>query len=147
MVFEAEKARLLALKWHFAIHTLRLVNLSAYVIFHVADESQSAIKDRYGNIRGLKRLPTPSPPTGHLCRHNPRGCVPLSRVDPRVAWHLRDGHNVNAIAGFDKSSICPNLVRTEVYLGSALVNLNPDAMPEEDRLPNVCAKLEHFMPY
>ena len=146
-VYEVEKHGLLARSWQFAGHASQLENPGDYFAFDLAGESLFCIKGRDGEIRTFY----------NVCRHRAHQLVEghgTTRlvVCPYHAWtyeltgELRAGRNLEAVEGFDRSSICLTGVRTEVFLDFVFVNLDVDARPMDDWFPGVRAELENFVP-
>ena len=117
-IYSAETDGLLARTWQFAVHSSELANPGDYYAFEIADESLFCIRDKEGTIRTFY----------NVCQHrahqlvNGKGSSKLV-VCPYHAWtyeldgKLRAGPNINAVEGFDKSKICLQEVRTEVFMG------------------------------
>ncbi len=148
MVFEAEKAGLLARTWQFGCHESEIAEPGDYTTFEIAGESLFAVRGRDGEIRCFY----------NVCQHRAHQLVQGSGttrvvVCPYHAWtyeltgELRSGPNINAVEGFDKSTICLSEVRVENFLGFVFVNLDPNADPMETWFPDARRELEAFIPH
>lgn len=146
-IFESEKAGLLAKTWQFGCHASELTEIGAYVAFNIAGENLFAIRGRDGQIRVFY----------NVCQHRAHQLVEGSGttklvVCPYHAWtyelsgELRAGPNINAVEGFDKSTICLSEVRCEEFLGFVFVNLDPQALPMETWFPEARRELEEWVP-
>lgn len=147
-IFKLETNGLLARTWQFAGHASQLKETGDYFTFEMAGESLFCIKGRDGGIRTFY----------NVCQHRAHQLVSGQGqtrvvVCPYHAWtyeltgELRAGPNINAVEGFDKTSICLTSVRTEVFLGFIFVNLDNDAKPMDDWFPNVRTELESYIPH
>ncbi len=147
-VFAAEQAGLLARTWQFGCHASDLAEPGAYATFEIAGESLFAVRGQDDKIRVFY----------NVCQHRAHQLVQGTGttrvvVCPYHAWtyeltgQLRSGPNLNAVEGFDTSSVCLTEVRTEELLGFVFVNLDPDAAPMEDWFPRVRAELEDWVPH
>lgn len=146
-IFERELGGLLTRTWQFAGHASQLESAGDYFAFEVAGESLFCIKGRDDVIRTFY----------NVCQHRAHQLVcgaGTTRVVvcPYHAWtyeltgKLRGGPNINAVEGFDKSSICLTEVRTDDLCGFIFVNLDRNAKPMEAWFPNLRAELERFVP-
>ncbi len=146
-VFKLETGGLLARTWQFGCHASELAQTGDYATFEIAGESLFAIRGRDGQIRVFY----------NVCQHRAHQLLSgkgTTRVVvcPYHAWtyeltgELRAGPNINAVQGFEKSSICLSEVRAEEILGFVFVNLDKDAAPIEVWFPNVRAELEEWVP-
>ena len=146
-VFEIEKQGLLAKTWQFGCHVSELSEPGAYKTFEIAGESLFAVRGRDDKIRVFY----------NVCQHRAHQLLEGTGtarviVCPYHAWTyeltggLRAGPNINAVVGFDKSSICLTEVRAEEFLGFLFVNLDPDAKPMDDWFPNARAELAEWVP-
>ena len=146
-VFRLETEGLLARTWQFGCHASELAEPGAYVAFEVAGQDLFAIRGRDSRIRVFY----------NVCQHRAHQLVSGTGttrvvVCPYHAWtyeltgELRAGPNLKAVAGFDKSSVCLNEVRTEEFLDFVFVNLDPDAAPMDEWFPNARTELEEWVP-
>jgi phenylpropionate dioxygenase-like ring-hydroxylating dioxygenase large terminal subunit len=147
-IFEVEKAGVLSRTWQFAAHASDLENPGDYVAFDLAGESLFSIMGRDGVIRTFY----------NVCQHRAHQLLQGAGttrvvVCPYHAWtyeltgRLRAAPNTQAVAGFDRSSICLTEVRTEVFLGFVFVNLDPDATPMDDWFPGAREEMAQFIPH
>ena len=106
-VFKLETDGLLARTWQFGCHRSELAKTGDYTTFEIAGESLFAIRGRDDKIRVFY----------NVCQHRAHQLVSGTGtarllVCPYHAWtyeltgELRAGPNINAVEGFDKSSIC-----------------------------------------
>ena len=146
-VFRVENAGLLAKTWQFGCHASELANVGDYATFEIAGESLFAIRGRDNKIRVFY----------NVCQHRAHQLVSGTGttrvvVCPYHAWTyeltgaLRSGPNINAVEGFDKSSVCLTEVRAEEFLGFVFVNLDNDAAPMDDWFPDARNELEEWVP-
>jgi phenylpropionate dioxygenase-like ring-hydroxylating dioxygenase large terminal subunit len=146
-IFAVEQKGLLARTWQFACHSSDVADPGDYCAFDIAGESLFAIRGRDGNVRAFY----------NVCQHRAHQLVQGKGstrvvVCPYHAWtyeltgQLRAGPNINAVEGFDKSSICLTSVSVEEFLGFVFVNLDPDAKPMEHWFPGARAELEDWVP-
>ncbi|MEM1233963.1 MAG: aromatic ring-hydroxylating dioxygenase subunit alpha [Pseudomonadota bacterium] len=146
-IFALEQDGLFARTWQFACHASALPQAGDYLAFELAGEGLFAIRGKDGAIRTFY----------NVCQHRAHRLVEgagNTRIVtcPYHAWtytfdgKLRNGPNIKAVEGFEKSDICLTEVRTEVFLGFVFVNLDPDAAPMDDWFPNARAELEGWVP-
>ncbi|MEO0402494.1 MAG: aromatic ring-hydroxylating dioxygenase subunit alpha [Pseudomonadota bacterium] len=146
-VFQIECAGLLARTWQFGCHASDLASPGAYACFDIAGESLFAIRGRDNQIRVFY----------NVCQHRAHQLVQGTGttrvvVCPYHAWtyeltgQLRAGPNLNAVNGFDASSVCLTQVKAEELLGFVFVNLDPNAATMEDWFPGTRAELEDWVP-
>ncbi|MEM6664193.1 MAG: aromatic ring-hydroxylating dioxygenase subunit alpha, partial [Pseudomonadota bacterium] len=148
VIFEAENQGLLARTWQFACHASDVAKTGDYVCFEIAGEALFAIRGRDGAVRAFY----------NVCQHRAHQLVHgqgTTRVIvcPYHAWTyeltggLRNGPNLSAVAGLDKSKVCLTEVRLEEFLGFVFVNLDPDAEPMDTWFPGARAELEEWVPH
>ena len=148
VVFETEKAGLLARTWQFGCHSADLAGPGDYATFEIAGESLFAIRGRDDKIRVFY----------NVCQHRAHQLVSGSGttrvvVCPYHAWTyeltgaLRSGPNIRAVEGFDRSDVCLTEVRAEEFLGFVFVNLDPDADPMDTWFPGARQELEEWVPH
>lgn len=129
-IFAAEMDGLFTRTWQFACHVSALEKQGDFYAFELAGEGLFCIKGKDGEIRTFY----------NVCQHRAHRLVEGSGSARVVAcpyhmWtydlegRLRNGPNIKAVEGFDKSQICLTQVRTEIFLGFVFVNLDPDAAP------------------
>jgi len=146
-VFKQETQGLLARTWQFACHESELSEVGSYTTFDIARESLFAVRGRDKLVRVFY----------NVCQHRAHQLVSGSGKRPLVvcpyhAWtyeltgQLRNGPNIKAVEGFDKSSICLTEVRSETFLGFVFVNLDANAKPMDDWFPNVRTQLSEWVP-
>jgi len=146
-IFEKETKGVLASTWQFACHASELAEPGSFTTFEIAGESLFAVRGRDDIIRVFY----------NVCQHRAHQLVSGSGkkqlvVCPYHAWsyeltgELRAGPNVEAVEGFDKSSICLSGVRAEEFLGFVFVNLDPQAKPMDDWFPNARQELSEWVP-
>ena len=146
-IFALEMNGLFAKTWQFAGHASEVANPGDYYAFSLAGEDLLIVRDRDMNLHCYY----------NVCQHRAHQLVQGKGntrvlVCPYHAWTyeltggLRAGPNINAVEGFDKSTICLSEVKTEELLGFVFVNLDPDAKPMEDWFPNARAELEEWVP-
>ena len=146
-IFAREHRSLFADSWQFAGHCGQVPNTGDFFCFETAGESLFCIKGRDGEIRTFY----------NVCQHRAHQLVEGSGsvnllVCPYHAWTyeltgmLRAGPNVSSVRGFDRSQICLQQVKTEVFLGFIFVNLNLDAPPMDTVFPEVRKELAAFVP-
>ncbi len=146
-LFEKERRGLLARSWQFAGHESGVATPGDYFTFEIAGESLFCIRGHDGALRTFY----------NVCQHRAHQLVEGSGstrvvVCPYHAWtyeltgRLRSGPNLKATPGFDRSAICLNEVKTEVFHGFIFVNLDPDAAPMDAWYPRVREELEAYVP-
>ena len=146
-VFRMECDGLLARTWQFGCHTTDLADIGSYATFEIAGESLFAIRGRDDKIRVFY----------NVCQHRAHQLLQGTGttrvvVCPYHAWtyeltgQLRAGPNINAVEGFDKSTICLKEARAEEFLGFLFVNLDPNAKPMDDWFPNARTELQDWVP-
>lgn len=147
-VFEAEKKGLLASTWQFGCHSSELAEPGCYASFEIAGESLFAVRGSDGQIRVFY----------NVCQHRAHQLVAGSGqvkavVCPYHAWtyeltgQLRGGPNINAVEGFDRSSICLSEVRCEEFLGFVFVNLDLNASAMDEWFPKTRQELQQWLPH
>ena len=147
-IYKVEMQGLFAKTWQFAGHASQITKTGEYFTFELAGESLFCIMGKDGEIRTFY----------NVCQHRAHQLVKGSGqtrvvVCPYHSWtyeltgHLRAGPNINAVKGFDKSSICLTGVKTEIFLGFIFVNLDQNAKPMDEWFPNVRNELEAFVPH
>ncbi len=145
-VFWLENEGLLAHSWQFGCHASELTEAGAYVTFEIAGESLFAIRGHDEKIRVFY----------NVCQHRAHQLVSDSGVKravvcPYHAWtyeltgELRAGPNINAVEGFDKSSVCLTEVRAEEFIGFVFVNLDPNTETMDEWFPNARAELSEWV--
>ncbi len=146
-VFEMEKQGMLARTWQYAGHVSRLEVPGDYFTCEIAGENLFAIRTREGEIKAYY----------NVCQHRAHELLTGSGnkkviVCPYHAWtyelngELRAGPNIDAVAGFDKSSICLQEIRIEDFCGFLFVNLDRNAAAMEQWFPGVRDELTAFVP-
>ena len=146
-IFEQEKKTGLARTWQFACHVSAVASAGDYCTFSIADESLFCIKTLNGEIKAYY----------NVCQHRAHQLVQGDGntqliVCPYHAWsyeltgQLRNGPNINAVEGFDKSSVCLTEVQLENFNGFLFANLDPDAKPMDEWFPGAREELRQFVP-
>lgn len=146
-IFEREKHGLLARTWQFAGHESQVRSPGDYFTFEIAGESLFCIRGRDGTLRTFY----------NVCQHRAHQLVEGSGttrvlVCPYHAWtyelsgELRAGPNLKSVPGFDRSTICLNEVRTELFHGFVFVNLDLDTAPMDEWFPGVRVQLAEYVP-
>ena len=146
-IYRAEQAGLLARTWQFAGHASQLQNPGDYFTFQIAGEELFAILGRDGQVRAFY----------NVCQHRAHRLVDGTGscrviVCPYHAWtyehdgRLRAGPNLNAVEGFDRSTIHLAEIRIEPFCGFLFANLDPNAAPMSKWYPNVEQELREFVP-
>lgn len=146
-IYRMEKTGLLARTWQFAGHASQLKNTGDYFTLEMVDQNLFCIKGHDGAIRTFY----------NVCQHRAHQLVSgegTTRVVvcPYHSWtyeltgELRAGPNIEAVSGFDKSTVCLTEVRTEVFLGFIFVNQDSNAKPMDEWFPNARKQLEAFVP-
>ncbi len=147
-IYARERQGLFARTWQFAGHSSRLREPGDYFAFEIAGESLFCIMGRDRRIRTFY----------NVCQHRAHQLVEGEGrarviVCPYHAWtyeltgKLRSGPNIASVPGFDRSEICLNEIRTELFLGFIFVNLDIDAAPMEVWFPGAREELEAFVPH
>ena len=146
-VFERERLGLLSRTWQFAGHESQVRNPGDYVTVEIAGESVFCIRGRDGVLRSFY----------NVCQHRAHPLVQGTGtarviVCPYHAWSyeltgaFRSGPNVEAVPGFDPSSIRLTPVRTETLHGFVFVNLDKNAARMDEWYPGVREELAAYVP-
>ena len=147
-IFVREQQGVLAHTWQFACHASVIAQPGQYTTFEIAGESLFAVRDKNNSIRVFY----------NVCQHRAHQLVQGTGkasvlVCPYHAWTyelngaLRAAPNSKAVAGFDKTNICLNEVRSEEFLGFVFVNLDPNALPMDNWFPRVHSEISEWLPH
>jgi phenylpropionate dioxygenase-like ring-hydroxylating dioxygenase large terminal subunit len=146
-IFADEMQGLFTRTWQVAGHASKLDKPGDYFAFTIADQNLFAIRGQDAEIRAFY----------NVCQHRAHELVTGEGnckvvVCPYHAWtyeltgELRSGPNIKVVPGFERSDICLNEVRVEVFCGFIFVNLDPAAKSMAEWFPGVEQELRAFVP-
>ena len=146
-IFQAEMSGLLTRTWQFAGHVSEVEKPGDYFCFEIAGQDLFCIRGRDGEIRVFF----------NVCQHRAHELVSgtgncTAVVCPYHAWtynldgSFRNGPNLKAVKGLDRSSIRLTEARVEVFCGFIFVNLDHQAAPMRDWYPGVEEELRAYVP-
>ena len=146
-IYEREKEAIFYRSWQYVGHRSQFRQAGDYLTRTICDESIFVIRDEDGALRGFY----------NVCRHRAhrllRGQGRARRiVCPYHAWtyglrgELLAARKSEQVAGFDRSSICLAPVQVEDFAGLIFVNLEPDAAPLANLVPDLAEDLRERVP-
>ncbi len=131
-VYEREKELIFYRTWQYAAHESLFPNPGDYVTLRICDQNIFVIRGRDGAVRAFY----------NVCQHRahellPDGTGNIERtiVCPYHAWvfeingQLRGAPRSQLRPGFRRENFALKQIRLEMFLDSAFVNLDPDAVP------------------
>jgi choline monooxygenase len=148
-VLEEERRRIFYKSWQLAGHVSELPNPGDYVTADIAGQSIFVIRERSGKVSAFF----------NVCQHRAhellkgKGNVKSAIVCPYHAWAyeldgtLRKARATARQPEFDPKDYSLVPVRLEEMLGFLLVNLDPEAKPLTELVPDMIADMQATMPW
>ena len=146
-VYAQEKAAIFYRTWHYIAHVSQLAEVGDYATLRIADEHLLVVRDRDGQLRGFF----------NVCKHRAHLLLSgagntKSIVCPYHAWaygldgQLKAARKAERVAGFDRSEICLDPIRVEVFCGFVFVNLDPAATSLAEQAGDLAEDIERRIP-
>jgi choline monooxygenase len=147
-VYEREKSAIFYKTWHYVGHASQVANPGDYVTGLVADQRVMVVRGRDGRLRGFH----------NTCQHRGhqvlkgRGNVKLVMTCPYHAWaydtegKLRTARNSEHLTGFRKEDFSLPELRVEEFCTFLFVNLDRDATPLAELVPDLAADIRARIP-
>lgn len=148
-VLEEERRRIFYKSWQLAGHVSEVVDTGDYVTVDVAGQSVFVIREKSGKLSAFF----------NVCQHRAHellhgsGNVKSAIVCPYHAWAyefdgtLRKARATDRLPEFDPRAYSLVPVRLEEMLGFLFVNLDPEAKPLTDLVPDMIADMRATMPW
>lgn len=146
-ILELELERIFYRAWNLAGYTSQLRAPGDYITSRVGGESIIVIVDGGGRLRAFY----------NVCRHRAHqllqgtGCVKAITC-PYHAWtyetdgRLRFARNSENVSGFDAEEFSLSSVQVESFCGLLFVNLDADAQPLREQVPELAQELHGYEP-
>lgn len=147
-IFDLERETLFASTWQFAGHVSQLAKKGDFFRFEIAGQNLLCVRGRDDEIRTFY----------NVCQHRAHEIVTKDAGNTRLlvcpyhTWaydltgQLRNGPNLDAVRGFDKSTICLPQIKTEIVWGFIFINLDPGARPMDELFPALRGGLLEYVP-
>ena len=149
-IYELEKERIFYRTWQYVAHQSLFPNPGDYVTLRICDQNIFVIRGSDGEPRAFY----------NVCRHRahellPDGMGNIERtiVCPYHAWsystdgQLRGAPLSQSRSGFRRGDFGLTQIRLEMFLDSAFVNLDPDALPLSELAADLEADVRQRLPY
>ena len=147
-IYEREKTAIFYKTWHYVGHISEVTKDGDYVTGMVADQRVMVVRGRDGVLRGFH----------NTCMHRGhhilqgKGNVKLTMTCPYHAWaydtegRLRTARNCDHLQDFRKEDFGLRPIRVETFCTFVFVNLDMNATPLADLVPDLAADLRQHIP-
>jgi len=149
-VYELEKERIFYRSWQFVAHQSAFRDPGDYVTVKICDQNLFVMMGKDNQLRGFY----------NVCQHRAHELLPPGSgnvksviVCPYHAWAferegpLRGAPQSQNRPGFNKADYSLKQVRLEVFLNCVFINLDEDATPLLDLVPNLEADVRKRIPF
>ena len=146
-VFEAEKEAIFYRAWWYAGHVSQLGSTGQYITTRIHDQNIFIVRDREQGLSAFY----------NVCQH--RGHELLTGngktnviVCPYHAWaydfdgKLKSARNSENVKGFNTCDFTLKKVQVEVFCGMVFVNLDPNAVPLKEQVPELEKEIRDICP-
>ncbi|MGB5708424.1 MAG: aromatic ring-hydroxylating dioxygenase subunit alpha [Arenicellales bacterium] len=146
-IYDAEKEAIFYRSWWYAGHASQLASPGQYITTKIHEQNLFVVRNREQELQAFY----------NVCQH--RGHELLSGsgktnviVCPYHAWaydfdgNLKAARNSENVEGFNACEFSLKSVQIEVFCGMVFVNLDPDAVPLKDQVPELEKEIRGICP-